>query len=227
MLVLVFLAQAFAASGLAYDVFGSTVGLSGFKTPPRCPRGTEPVASKGLQPYRCMRVNGILSEAEAAALKPEPVPPPQIPTEGLVASTRRFEIAGEMNFEYPARFQSRDSWNEDVPTLLFSLDDPTPGKPVNFTLSLMARSQAGYMTVEESVAKDKQWRNAKEISSIRVAGIKARVTEVAGESMIVYVPRVKDAYYVIVYSAPMEKYNLHLGDFRRLLKTFRLSRRGH
>ena len=59
-----------------------------------------------------------------------------------------------------------------------------------------------------------------------VAGVKARITFVSGESKTAYVPLAADAYYAIVYSAPVESYDVYLGAFNRLLKTLKITRRG-
>ncbi len=172
-------------------------GLKGFSSAPKCPIGTHAVASRGLQPYRCLRDDLY----------------------------RSYKLGGEMSFEYPRGFEPRDGWKEDVPTISFTLDSAAAGKPVMITITKIEHAQPAYIDLEGALAKDKDWQDAKDGGSVTIAGIASRLTFVAGESKTAYVPLAQDNYYTIVYSAPAEAYGVHLAAFEHLLKTLRLSRR--
>ena len=51
--------------------FDAVVGPQGFKTLPRCPRGTRPVVETGntLQPYRCVRASADAQDPELAPIR--------------------------------------------------------------------------------------------------------------------------------------------------------------
>ena len=139
---------------------------------------------------------------------------------------RRYTVPAELSFEYPRMLQPRDGWKEDVPTLSFTLDDGSPGKPVTITITKVEPSQPTFIDIEAAAAKDKEWASAKDGGLVPVAGVKARVTFVSGESKTAYVPLPADAYYAVVYSAPVESYDLYLSAFNRLLKTMKIVRHG-
>lgn len=138
---------------------------------------------------------------------------------------RRYSVPAEMSFEYPRMLQPRDAWKEDVPTLSFTLDDGSPGKPVSITITKVEPSQPTFVEREAAIHKDKEWLGAKDGGLVPVAGVKARVTFVSGESKTAYIPLADDAYYTVAYSAPVESYDLYLGAFNRLLKSMKLIRR--
>ena len=199
--------------------FGAVAGPQGFKARPKCPRGTRAVASTdGLQRYRCVRVL-------AGKTDPDLLPMAQPARVLGEDSYRLYTVPAEMSFEYPLVLQPRDGWKEEVPTLSFTFDDGSPGKPVMITITKVGPTQPAFIDLDTAVGKDKEWQNAKDGGSMRVAGIQARLTVVAGESQTAYVPLAAGAYYAIVYSAPVESYGAHLGSFHRLLKTMKLTRR--
>mgnify|MGYP001594886141 FL=1 len=150
---LLFVAGLIAAPARAGEV-GALSGLKGFPTAPKCPSGTRAVASSGLQPYRCVREAPYLS----------------------------YTLAGEMSFEYPRNFQPLDGWKEDVPTISFTLDSKSAGKPVMITITKVERAQAAYIGLEAALAKDKDWQDAEDGGTLTVAGIASRLTFVAGET---------------------------------------------
>ena len=216
--------------------FDAVTGPEGFKAPPKCPRGTRPTAStSGLQKYRCVRVSGGEAEPDlisSVQSHDEPAPeaqtlsrPPRIRAISA-AAYRRYEVPAEMSFDYPRMLLPRDGWKEEVPTLSFTLDDGSPGKPVMITITKVVPSQPTYIDIEAAANKDKEWQGAKDGGLVATAGVKARVTFVPGESRTAYIPRPAGAYYAVVYSAPVESYDLYLGAFNRLLKTMKLARNG-
>ena len=138
---------------------------------------------------------------------------------------RRYTIPGVMSFEYPRMLQPRDGWKEDVPTLSFTLDDGSPGKPVTLTITKADQSQPTFIDLDTAIAKDKDWQGARDGGSLLVAGIKARITFVAGESKTAYLPLSKETYYAVMYSAPTKAYEIYLSSFNHLLKTLRLTRK--
>lgn len=171
-----------------------------------CPPGKRMVPSPDpLRPFRCVQEH---SEALLGA-----------------DSFRRYSIPGELSFDYPRAFQSRDAWQDEVPTLSFTLDDGSPGKPVSITLTRAERSQTGFVELGEAIAKEMEWQGAKDEGTASVAGLRARLIVVPGESNSAYLPLSRDAYYALAYSAPLESYHGYLAAYQRLLKTFRLVRR--
>lgn len=208
-----------------------------------------------LQPYKCVRGEGSPGEPELEPMTGSgEAPEPPRPTDGCPAgktkvrtndplqpfqcvvqasrlkrlreeSFRRYTLPGEASFDYPREFAPLDSWREDPPTLSFTLDDGSPGKPVTLTLTKYAPSQPSYQTLDDAVAKDKDWQNAKDGGTVLSAGVKARVTFVAGESKTAYIPLSDGSYYSLVYSAPVEAYENYLDAFNRVLKTLRVVRK--
>ncbi|MDX6770190.1 MAG: hypothetical protein SF051_11715 [Elusimicrobiota bacterium] len=140
---------------------------------------------------------------------------------------RRWTVPGELAFEYPKLFRPQDNWKDEVPTLVFTLDEDRGGKPVTITLSRVDHDQPTYQDVDSAIAKDKEWQGAADGGTGRVgpASIPARFTYVVGETRTAYIPFGKDAYYLVVYSAPSDSYESMLPAFNRLLKTLVLLKR--
>ncbi len=173
-----------------------------------CPPGKRKVrTSDPLNPFQCIAQSSRIKTISEDAY-------------------RRYSVPAELSFEYPRMLQPRDGWKEDVPTLSFTLDDGSPGKPVMITITKVEPSQPTFVDIETAANKDKDWQGAKDGGLVPVAGIKARVTFVSGESKTAYIPLPNDAYYAVVYSAPVESYDLYMGAFNRLLKTMKITRRG-
>ncbi len=171
-----------------------------------CPAGKRKVRTNDpLRPYQC-----VTQATRMAKISED--------------SYRRYSVPAEMSFEYPRMLQPRDGWKEDVPTLSFTLDDGSPGKPVSITITKIMPSQPTYIDMAAAITKDKEWQGAKDGGNVPVAGVKAPVTFVAGESKTAYVALAGDQYYTIVYSAPVEVYENYLAAFNRLLKTMKLVR---
>jgi hypothetical protein len=138
---------------------------------------------------------------------------------------RRYSVPKEMSFDYPRMLLPRDGWKEDVPILSFTLDDGSPGKPVSITITKVDPAQPTFVDMAAAIAKDKDWQGAKDGGMVPVSGTKARITFVSGESKTAYIPLPNDAYYSVVYSAPVESYDVYLSAFNRLLKSLKLARR--
>ena len=173
-----------------------------------CPPGKRKVrTSNPLNPFQCVAQSSRMSRISEEAY-------------------RRYSVPAEISFEYPRMLQPRDGWKEDVPTLSFTLDDGTPGKPVMITVTKVDPTQPTFVDMQTAISKDKDWQSAKDGGLVLVAGVKARITFVSGESKTAYIPLPADAYYAVVYSAPVESYDLYLSAFNRLLKTMRITRRG-
>ncbi len=201
--------------------FGAVAGPQGFRVRPKCPRGTRAAASSdGLQRYRCVRV--LAGETD-----PDLVPMAQPARARALGEEdyRRYTVPAEMSFEYPRLLEPRDGWKEEVPTLSFTLDDGLPGKPVMITITKVEPSQTAFVALDAAVVQEKEWQGAKDGGTVPVAGVKARLTVVAGSSKTAYVPLAAGAYYAIVYSAPGESYETYLVAFNRVLKTMKLTRR--
>jgi hypothetical protein len=173
-----------------------------------CPKGKRKVRTNDpLNPFQC-----VTQATRMARLGDE--------------SYRRYSIPAELSFDYPKTLQPRDGWKEDVPTLSFTLDDGSPGKPVTFTITKIMSSQPTYIDIDAAITKDKEWQNAADGGHVPVAGVRAQITFVAGESKTAYVPLSRDAYYTVVYSAPVEAYEAYLAAFNRMLKSMKIVRRG-
>ena len=173
-----------------------------------CPPGKRKVRTADpLNPFHCVAQSSRISKISEDAY-------------------RRYTVPAEMSFEYPRMLQPRDGWKEDVPTLSFILDDGSPGKPVSITITKVEASHPTFIDMATAVNKDKDWQGAKDGGMVPVAGVKARITFVSGESKSAYIPLPADAYYAVVYSAPVESYDVYLSAFNRLLKTMKITRHG-
>lgn len=140
---------------------------------------------------------------------------------------RKWTTAGELSFEYPRMFRPQDNWKDEVPTLVFTLDEDRGGKPVTITVSRVDHDQPTFQDMDSAIAKDKEWQGAADGGSGRVgpSALPARFTYVVGETRTAYVPFGKDTYYQLVYSAPVESYEAYLPAFNRMLKTLALLKR--
>lgn len=140
---------------------------------------------------------------------------------------RRWTVPRELSFEYPKMFRPQDNWKDEVPTLVFTLEEDRGGKPVTITVSRIDHDQPTFQDLDSAIAKDKEWQGASDGGSGRVgpSALPARFTYVVGETRTAYVPFGKDAYYQLVYSSPVESYELFLPAFNRMLKTLTLLKR--
>lgn len=140
---------------------------------------------------------------------------------------RRWTTPGELSFEYPRMFRPQDNWKDEVPTVIFTLEDNRGGKPVTITVSRMDHDQPAFLDMDAAIAKDKEWQGASDGGSGRVgpSALPARFTYVVGETRTAYVPFGKDTYYQLVYSAPSESYENFLPAYNRVLKTLSLLKR--
>lgn len=141
-------------------------------------------------------------------------------------SFTRFSIPHELSFDYPRQFRVQDAWKEDVPTLYLKIDDASAGKPVTITITRYEQSQSTYQEMEAALARDMEWGGAKDGGTMPLAGARARITYVPGDTRSVYLPTSKQSYYSFVYSAPADSYENYLSAFTRLLKSLRLDRTG-
>lgn len=173
-----------------------------------CPTGQRKVRTTDpLNPFRCISQSSRIKTITEDAY-------------------RHYSVPAELTFDYPRMLKPRDGWKEEVPTLSFTLDDGSPGKPVMLTITKAQPSHPTYVDMETAITKDKDWQGAKDGGMVPVAGVKARITFVSGESKTAYIPLSNDEYYTIVYSAPVEAYDAYLGTFNRLLKTMKITRSG-
>lgn len=139
-------------------------------------------------------------------------------------SFTRFSMPHQLSFDYPRTFRVQDAWKEDVPTLYLKLDETSAGKPVTITITRYDQSQTTYQEMDSAIARDVEWQGAKDGGEMPLAGGRARVTFVPGDSRSVYLAVSKESYYSFVYSAPSDSYETYLPAFARLLKTLRLDR---
>jgi hypothetical protein len=139
-------------------------------------------------------------------------------------SSMQFSIPRQIAFSYPTVFRVQDSWKEDVPTLYLKLENPGAGKPVTITITRYAETQSTYQEMSSAISRDQEWLGAQDGGTLVVAGKKARVMYVPGDTRSVYLPAGKDSYYSFVYSAPADTYENYLPAFTRLLKTLKLER---
>jgi hypothetical protein len=139
-------------------------------------------------------------------------------------SFAHFSIPRVLSFEYLRAFTVQDSWKEDVPTLYLKLEDSSAGKPVTITITRYEQEQTTYQEMDAAIARDVEWQGATDGGSMPLAGGRARITFVPGDTRSVYLPRTKESYYSFVYSAPAESYENYLPAFSRLLKSLRFAR---
>lgn len=172
-----------------------------------CPPGKRKVRTNDpLRPFQC-----VVQAQRAAKLTD--------------SDFRRYTVPAELSFDYPRAFAPSDAWKDEVPTISFTLDDGSPGKPVTLSITRVEPGQPTYADMDAAVAKDKDWLNAQDGGTVMAAGVKARVTFVAGETRSAYIPLSGGSYYAVTYSAPVEKYESYLAAFNRLLKTLKLVRK--
>lgn len=171
-----------------------------------CPRGKRKVRTTDpLNPYQCVvQATRVTSTGEDSYVK--------------------FSIPHEMTLEYPRTFRAQDAWKEEVPTLYLTLDDGSLGKPVSITATKYEARQPTYQELDSAIARDIEWQRAHDGGVVPVAGLKARLTYVPGDTRTVYVPLSQDSYYAFVYSAPAETFDNYLPTFQHLLKSLRLIR---
>ncbi|MDE2491771.1 MAG: hypothetical protein KGM24_13070 [Elusimicrobia bacterium] len=136
----------------------------------------------------------------------------------------RYTIHGKISFEYAPPFRIEDSWKDSVPTLYLALDRSARGKPVTITITHYEQDQTSYQEMGDAIQKDFDWLGARDGGLIPVAGRRARVTYVPGDTRSVYLPVSRESYYSFVYSAPADAYETYLPVFQRLLETLRLGR---
>jgi hypothetical protein len=173
-----------------------------------CPPGKRKVRTTDpLRPYQCVSQSTRVSASNAAY--------------------GRWTVPGELSFDYPLMFRPQDNWRDEVPTLVFTLDEDRGGKPVTLTVSRVDHDQPTYQDLDSAIAKDKEWQGAVDGGGGRVgpAAVSARFTYVVGETRTAYIPMGKDGYYQVVYSAPAESYENLLPAFNRLLKSLTLLKR--
>ncbi|MBI3563924.1 MAG: hypothetical protein HY079_01860 [Elusimicrobia bacterium] len=139
-------------------------------------------------------------------------------------SFTHYTIPRELSFDYARMFRVQDAWKEDVPTLYLKVDDEAAGKPATITITRYEQSQPTFQEMDAAIARDVEWQGAKDGGTVPVAGGRARVTYVPGDTRSVYLPVSKQSYYSFVYSASADDYEKYLTAFNRLLKTLRLDR---
>lgn len=171
-----------------------------------CPPGRRKVRTTDpLHPYHC-----VVQASRVRTMQ-----------DGVYA---HFSIPRQLSFDYPRSFRVQDAWKEDVPTLYLKLDDSGDGKPVTITVTRYEQSQTTFQEMDEAILHDQEWQGARDGGSMPLAGGRARITFVPGDTRSVYLPVSKESYYSFVYSAPSDSYENYLPAFSRLLKTLRFDR---
>lgn len=198
---------------------------------PHCPQGYSPIKTPGeLQRFRCVR--------DAPRPTGEPLVPPaltgksnpkarqdgRLPSAAVLDYTP-YQMSGVMAFDYPKDWHLTDAWRDEVPTVYIEYDTGRQGRQPTLVVTRYAKGQEGWVDLETAVAQEKEFQNSKELPSSRVAGLRARMTAVASESRAAYVDVGKEEYYVLSYSAPEDLFTVFEPAYKRLLASFRLSRR--
>ena len=223
----------------------------GFQFGPSCPKGTRPVPTPGeLRPFRCFAdetpaPTDPTAEPEFPALdKPRARPVVQrcpkgtkkVQTEDPFEPVRcapvsaaparltrytRYQVPGEVSFDYPSGWHLTDAWTDEVPSvyLLYSVGES--GKPLSLTVTRQRHGTPSYKDMEEMIGREKEWHKAEETGRGKVAGFDAVFLGVAKESDTAFVDT-GDGYFVISFNAPPEFYDAYVPAYRRAVRSFRI-----
>ena len=168
-----------------------------------CPPGTKRVRTEDpFEPVRCV------SDGE---VKPA----------FLSGAWARYEVPGELLFEYPEAWHVTDGWRDDVPSLYLQPDLGRDGKPVSLTITRVKPKSDSYVEMDAAIRQEVEWHGAKEGGKGSVAGLPARFLEVPLQTKLAYL-RAGDGYLVLAYSAPEDLFKAFAPAYGRLLKSLRI-----
>jgi hypothetical protein len=196
-----------------------------------CPQGFTPLATPGeMQRFRCVKdAPKNTGDPEAAPVLTAPERRDSRKEAGSAAPAvleyTGYQMQGVMQFDTPKDWHLTDAWHDDVPTLYIEYDTGRQGKQPTLVITKYARGQEGWQDMDTAIAQEKEFQNSKEGAPTRVSGLPARATFVAKESRSVYVDAGKDEYYQLSYAASEDLFPVFEPAFKRLVSSFRLSRR--
>lgn len=166
-----------------------------------CPEGTRQVKVEDpFDPVRCIPVGKTKAPA----------------------SYKRYSVPGELSFEFPRGWHLTDGWKDEVPTLYVLFDLGDGGQKVALSVTRNAPGQEGFVPLDKHLVREREWQGAQELGQAPVAGRKARMTEVSGQSRSAYLEDGQGGYYAIGYSAPTLSFEAYLPVYQKLLASFRL-----
>lgn len=169
-----------------------------------CPEGTKTVRVEDpFDPVRCVPIG----KAKAPG------------------SFKRYTVPGELSFEFPRGWHVTDGWKDEVPTLYVLFDLGDGGQKVALSVTRNAPAQDGFVPLDKHLVREREWQGAQELPRATVAGRKARVSEVAGQSRSAYLEDGQGGYYALGYSAPPLSFETYLPVYQKLLSSFRLEER--
>lgn len=187
--------------------------------PPHCPQGFRVVETGGPLKFRCVAeragsVDRVLTAPESSH-EPREQPSAQAPSDYQI-----FRSAG-LKAEVPRGWALTDAWRDEVPTLFLELGDRRKGKPVAMTVSRFSPEQRDYESLDEALAKEREYQGSRETAGRKIGGRPARQMLVLGENRSAYVDAGAGVYYVLTYSAPQELFKTWEPAFERLLSSAR------
>ncbi|MBI5201089.1 MAG: hypothetical protein HY925_05840 [Elusimicrobia bacterium] len=206
----------------------------------RCPKGT--VAEFGTHLKKGWRCAALKKPVEPEAPKPKSAACPpgtkRVRTEdpfepvrcaaggeskpaGLSGSWSRYEVPGELLFEYPEAWHVTDGWKDETPSLFLQPDLARDGKPVSMTITRYKPSNDAYVDMDAAIRQEVEWHGAKEGGKGSVAGLPARFLEVPKQTKLAYL-RSGDGYLVLAYSAPEDLFQAYAPAYGKLLKSLRV-----
>lgn len=172
--------------------------------PRACPPGTQRVRTEDpFEPVKC------------APPTDRSAPP---------VDTRRFErydVPGQLRFEYPADWHVTNAWKDDVPSLYVEPVGRPEGKLVMLTVSRYREGSSSYVDMDTAMRREADWHGARSGGKGTVAGLPARFLEVPGETRLAYL-RTGDGYFLLSFTAPEDVFKAYLPAYARLLKSFRV-----
>ncbi len=197
---------------------------------PHCPKGFEPEQSPGEKfRYRCIPVKRQDAEPELAPVLETTAPAKQKKKEAPTNFTApveylRYTIKDQLQFDYPKDWKMINGWQDEVPTLYIEFDTGRQGKQVTVVVSKLTPVEPGYEDMDAAIEHEKEYQNAADAGSGRIAGFPARVTALANSSKTAYVRLGADDYLTLSYSAPEDLYKTFEPVYKRLLQSFKIAK---
>ncbi|MBI4349686.1 MAG: hypothetical protein HY553_22815 [Elusimicrobia bacterium] len=209
----------------------------------RCPKGHQAEYGRHLKKgFRCVPLRKEAKRLEEAAPPPraagcpagtrrvrtedpfEPVkcvPDASAPGPAVLGPWARYEIPGQLVFEYPEGWNVTDAWKDEVPTLFVRPDLDRDGKPVTLTVSRYRARGSARAEMDAAIRQEVEWHGAKDGGKGSVAGLPARFLEVPKETKLAYLLGA-EGYLVLAYTAPEDLYRAYAPAYARLLKSLRV-----
>lgn len=188
----------------------------------------EPVSLPGAAP-RAVRSRGPIDSVGSVpsqAPAPAQVYEPPRDLNRTPTDYTRYTVRGQFQVDFPKGWHVQDAWQDEVPTFYCEFDTGRQGKQLQLVITRIAKGQEAWVDLPTAVSRDKEWQNAAEGRPSKVGGFPARETYVAKSFRTTYVAHDDFSYYTLSYSAPEDLYSVYEPAYRRMLQSFRLSKKG-